>query len=335
MKLLCCASCGGGLELSVSNNAYVCQTHPREHKIDRQSAERTWIAQAQAAADSAPRDVQAQTALAATFHALCQAARAACDGPMASLQIQRAADVLRDMHSDTPADPSIIEELVGVLGTYADVCEEALDFSQCKEVFNEMLAIIEEAIRLEPANIARHRELAMCLNGIGRCCRALGDVHGARISFMREKDVATVLWKAHQKDPNVATDLAIVHFNLYLTSTERTEELDHLTTAIKVLDSACLTAKLSEQGEAAHRRVREELDRLLKEPQITVRTGVSMTPSISIRPPAPMAGTVSILPGSLAPNVSTAISYGTMEQWLVEGVRKELARRWGAGSDEG
>jgi hypothetical protein len=316
MAHLVCESCGSALRLSLPEDAYLCDAAPQEHRHTRADCERRWLEAARERSRAAPHDSPARVAmLELKIDLAAQAFRAGDDdgGRRALADAVLESDAL--MAGDAVAP--VRDEAVALLSEIAEYGERLDDRAIALAAYDRMVALCRAACVEATAERQQLRALSTSLNGAGRMARSLGDYVRATRSFEEDLAVLRGLHQAHPRDAEVRCDLAVAHFNLYLVATSRDAELTHL---------RIVEALLSEQpqGELPVRAT-EVLDRAKQ--QIELLEALRDARG-AVGPAAPDLVETQDAPKSIGLG---ATAHCTHRSWLVEEVRRELARRYPSG----
>ncbi len=304
MSRIECERCGGRLRLSIPDAAYVCVRDPSNHFWPRGEAEQRWIAMWRGRAEADPSDVEAALGLASVHGTIGSMSLAAGEAERALALFKDELAILEALHKAHGGDGRVQEALLESLGVQAEIAEQSGQWSTCLTVLEQMLPLAQALHDARPRDDERARALSSCLNGIGRMHRQAGDLGNAAAYFARDLELISSLCARHSDDAELATELAIAHFNGYLVSREAKDELEHLQAAERILDELAGNGTLAERGADVRDRVKAVL---------------GVMPAVAARSPEPQRAAHA--------SVEQADSEQGRRAWLIGRVEKELQRR--------
>ena len=238
MRPFVCETCGADLHLSLPDKAYLCDASPREHQWDRGQAEKGWLDEVARNVEQSPGDVDVVFQLASLCGRLASTSLRAGDPDPARVYMSQLVGVVELCHTDHPDDERVRAMLMEALVEQATVGEKLHDHAMAAGAYERLVPFAQADAESDPKNVEQQRNLSSCLNGAGRMNRAVGNGVAAKLFFEKDLAVLDHLAELYPEHPDMPIDRAVAHFNLYLVSTSRDEEIAHLDATLRILDRA-------------------------------------------------------------------------------------------------
>ncbi len=261
MRPFACETCGADLHLSLPDNAYLCDASPREHRWDRGQTEKGWLDAAARVVEQSPGDVDAVFQLASLCGRLASTSLRAGDPDPARVYMSQLVSVVELCYTDHPDDERVRAMLMEALVEQATVAEKLHDHAMAAGAYDRLVPLVQADAEADPKNVESQRNLSSCLNGAGRMNRAVGNGVAAKVFFEKDLAILDGLSELYPEHPDLPFDRAVAHFNLYLVSTSRDEEIAHLDESLAILDRAPSGPMHEKIGQLAA-RARAERERL-------------------------------------------------------------------------
>jgi len=169
--------------------------------------------------------------------------------------------VIDAYHQRDPTEERSRATLMEALVEQATVSEKLRDFGIAASAYERLASLVGAEAEASPKSIEQQRNLSSCYNGAGRMNRAVGNLVAAKQFFEKDLGVIDKLCDLYPEHPDLPIDRAVAHFNLFLVSTSREEELLHLDMTLEILDR--LPADGAQQVEQLAQRARAERKRLM------------------------------------------------------------------------
>lgn len=259
MSPFVCEKCGAELLLSLPDNAYLCESSPKEHRFDRGTAEQAWLQEASKSVEAAPGDVDAAFQLASLCGRLAAASLRVGDRDPARVYMGQVVGITEMLYEGRKDDERVRAMLMEALLEQATVGEKINDQGMAASAYERLLPFVRAEAQASRKDAGMQRNLSACLNSAGRMRRALGDGVGAMHLFKEDLEVVQRTAELYPESDELQFDLAVAHFNLFLVSTVRSEEREHLEAVLEILKGR---AQLPDQAKQLEQRARTELERI-------------------------------------------------------------------------